>query len=80
MSFRWEKEIKKRGNVFIYGISILVLLIMAALLTGFIMLPVYGVFYYINDQNFPAFLNAVYLIIAVYMVGWVFMRYKIKKK
>lgn len=80
MSFRWQKEMKKHGNVFIYGITIIVLIFMAAILTGFIMIPVYGVAYYINEAAYPAFLTAVYLIIAVYMLGWVFMRYKVKKR
>ena len=80
MNINLRKEMKKHGNVFIYGITIIVLIIMAAILTGFIMLPIYGVAYYVNETNYPAFLGAVYLIIAVYMLGFVFMRYRVQKK
>lgn len=80
MSFRWEKEIKKHGNVFLHGIFILVLIFMAAILTGFIMLPVYGALYFVNGVNYPAFISVVVLILSVYMIGWVFARYRIQKK
>lgn len=80
MSFRWGKEIKKHGNIFLYGISIMVLIFMAAVLTGFIMLPVYGALYLINNQNYPAFVSVVILILSVYMLGWVFMRYRVRRK
>lgn len=80
MNVKWEKRMKKHGNVFLHGITILVLVIMAAVLTGFLMLPVYGALYLINNQNYLAFVGAVGLILSVYMLGWVFARYRIIKK
>jgi hypothetical protein len=80
MGLRLEKRMKKHFNVFLYGISVLVLIIMAAILTGFLMLPVYGALYFINGQNYSAFIGAVVLILSVYILGWVFLRYRVRKK
>ena len=80
MSIKWQKEMKKHGNVFLYGIFVLVLIIMAAILTGFLMIPIYGVLYFVDGSKYPAFISVVVLILSVYMLGFVFQRYRVVKK
>ena len=63
---------------FIYGLTIFVLVILAGLLTGIFSAPIAIVMFLLNSPAWP--LMIIVFIISIFMLGWVFMRFKVQAR